>query len=95
MPHLARALAGAYCLIVYACMPACTKQGGQAATDVTVTVADAVCRYETEQPQEPEWVAIACAIEGVAGGVAHLILPRDQANAIMRTQVYHDGGPGK
>lgn len=82
----------------------CTEQNAKTAADVAVRVADGVCKEEANQPAEPEWVAIACAIESAAGGVAHVVMPRAQWDVVRGKKPppcspakppTFDAGPGK
>ena len=42
----------------------------QAAVDVAVTVAGDVCKFlSQDDPTAPQWVTVACSIEGAAGPV--------------------------
>lgn len=70
---------------------ACTSQQAKTVADVSLTIADGVCK-EIAGPTEPEWVLLACAVEGVASGVVKVAMPRRQWQA-MRAP--HDAGPGK
>lgn len=82
----------------------CSARDAKTASDFTVRVADAVCREESQQPSEPESVALACAIEGAAGAVAHVLFPREQWDVIRGRKPApcttagkstFDAGPGK
>ena len=57
----------------------CTPQQAQTATNVVVKVTDALCTEEASDPSEPDWVKLACQVEG---GVAHVIMPRAQWQAM-------------
>jgi hypothetical protein len=75
---------------------ACTKQQASSIADVTIKIAGEICQEEAQQPSEPAWVALACQVEGVAGTVAHVLLPRSQWLAMKNTKAPSaEAGPGK
>jgi len=71
----------------------CSAQEAKTAKDVAIKVADETCKELETQP-EPEWLALACAAEGVAGGVVKVLMPRAEWRAI-RARAGRDAGPGK
>ena len=88
---------------------ACTKPDAQTVVDVTTKIADGVCKEEAKQPSEPDWVAVACAIEAPASGIAHVVMPRAQWDTVRGKKAppctpqpctsgkppQFDAGPGK
>jgi hypothetical protein len=83
-------------IILVLVLVACSQAQTKSVADVTTRISDAVCQEEAQQPNEPDWVKIACAVEGVAGGIVHVLLPRDQWNAVKgRKKPAFDAGPGK
>lgn len=50
-------------------------------TDVTVRVADDVCKEEGLKVDEPDWVKVACAGESA---IVHLLLPASQWSSVKR-----------
>ncbi len=66
---------------------------GEGRDDTHSQVSDAVCAEEASNPAEPDWVKLACKVEGVAGGVVHVILPRAKWQA-MRSRALDAGNSG-
>ncbi len=88
-------------VIAFTC---CAQGTAKPAVDVGIRIADGVCTEEAKQPNEPEWVAIACAIEGGASGVAHVVMQRSQWDVVRGRKAppcsstkpsTFDAGPGK
>lgn len=46
------------------------------AAEVTTRIADEICKEEATQPDEQDWVRIACQVEGDVSHVVHILLPR-------------------
>lgn len=85
-------------------LAACSQGQTKTAIDVGTKIADAVCKEEAEQPAEPDWVKLACAAEGIAGGVVHVLMPREEWNVVRGRKPKpcttapppaFDAGPGK
>lgn len=62
-------------ILLIAVLASCTPQSTKSAVDVTIKIADSTCKEEASDPNEPEWVKVACAVEN---GIVHIILPRTQ-----------------
>lgn len=62
-------------ILLIAFLTSCTAQDAKSAVDVTIKIADNTCKEEASDPNEPEWVKVACIVEN---GVVHIILPRTQ-----------------
>jgi hypothetical protein len=54
-------------------LASCTQQQAKTAVNIAVKVSDQLCVEEAADPAEPDWVKLACLVEG---GVAHVAFPR-------------------
>ena len=62
---------------------ACDAATTKTAADVALKVSDEFCKEEEAQGDaEPDWVQVACKVEAPASGVAHVLLPRTNWEAI-------------
>jgi hypothetical protein len=69
-------------LIFVMAMLACTTQQAKDVTNVVVKVSDELCTEEASDPNEPDWVKLACKVEGVAGGIVHVLFPGPEWRAL-------------
>lgn len=81
-------------MLLIAWCAACTASQTKTAVDVATRIADDLCKEVAVVSTEPDWVTVACAIEGVAGGIAKVTLPKAQWHAIL-AKGHADAGPGK
>ncbi len=66
-------------LFVVMLLVGCTAQQAKTATDVAVKVTTELCAEEASDPNEPDFVKLACQVEG---GLAHVFLPRTEWRAM-------------
>lgn len=75
---------------------ACSPQQTKSAEKAVVRVADDLCQEERATDADvPEWVQLACTVEGVASPVVHVLLPRTEWHSIKARKLALDAGPGK
>jgi len=80
--HLTNTIVALWAISIFTIV-ACTKEQGIAAKDVTVKVAEEVCKeLATDAGTESAWALIACS---AGTGIVKVLLPRDQWRA-MRGQ---------
>jgi hypothetical protein len=70
-------------VMILACTPS-QQQTAKTAENVVVRIADDLCQAEAQQPNDPQWVAVACKAEGI---VFHVILPSTQWQAVHAAHI--------
>lgn len=83
-------------LSVFLLLPACTREQASAGAKVATTIADATCREIGTTADQPEWITLACAAEGIASGVVNVKMRRVDWSARRGSCVRGalDAGPG-
>ncbi len=75
---------------------ACTHEQAATGAKVATTIADATCHEIATTANEPEWITLACAAEGVVSGVVNVRMRRVEwaarRGACARGML--DAGPG-